>query len=111
MFGIDRIKLIQFGLVIACALCFVALDVLSAMWAKNNNKFFLIAILIFAPSGYIIFSILNKYKTLSLSSGLVNTTIAILSILIGIFFFKDEITARQFTGLMFAVISVALLMI
>ena len=88
---------------------FILSDSLSASWGKSGNLIALIAVCFLAPFGYFFFGLLSKNNTLSVASGLVNVMIVIGTILIGIFYFNDDITYRQKIGLVFAVLSVFLM--
>lgn len=99
----------QWGLIIGSALLFIVSDSLSALWARNESKIVFFSIFLIAPAGYVLFGILNKSKSLSVSSALVNILLLVGTILVGILGFKDQISYQQGLGLIFAVIAVALL--
>jgi multidrug transporter EmrE-like cation transporter len=62
-----------------------------------------------APFGYILFGKLNESTSLSIASGLVNMTIIIGTVLVGVFIFHDALTTKQIIGLLFAILAVALM--
>jgi multidrug transporter EmrE-like cation transporter len=99
----------QAALIVLTALPFVACDSLAARWGKFNCWWSFAGMCILAPIGYILFGFLNKTMTLSASSGLVNMAIVTMTILIGIFLFKDDVTTPQKWGLALAVVVVYLL--
>lgn len=94
--------LVQWILIICCASVFVICDSLAAYWAKTASYAALSIIIALSPFGYILFGELNKKLSLSISSGIVNSIIVLVTISIGIFYFEDELTARQVTGLILA---------
>lgn len=101
-------KLFFWSAIIACAFIFIACDAASALWAKTNNKYFFLAIFI-SPLGYLLFGYINKYSSLSISSGLVNAMVIICTILIGIFYFGDVLKMNQIAGLLAAIFAVILM--
>lgn len=103
--------LLRIGFVLLAASFFIACDVLSAHWGKTGGAFLLLLLWPVAPVGYLVFGILNRNTSLSISAGLVNTTIAIGTILIGLFAYHEVLSIRQYFGLLFAVISVLLLLV
>lgn len=96
-------------IVLGSALLFILSDSLSANWGKNGNVWSLVIMCFVAPVGYVLFGLLNRNTSLSVSSGLVNIFLIIGTILIGIFYFDDVLTTRQSFGLIFAIIAVILL--
>lgn len=88
---------------------FVAGNVITSYWAKTNNNLLWIPIIISASIGYFLFGLMLKQTNLSVSSGLVDAGIVIFSILIGIFIFKDIVTAKQAIGLILACLAVILI--
>ena len=96
-------------LILCCAAMFIVCDTLSANWGKTGNRLSLVIMFALSPVAYLLFGILNKEETLSISSGLVNIMIIIGAILIGIFFFKDIVNVRQGIGLLLAIIAVILM--
>ena len=89
---------------------FVFSNIISYQWAKTNQYWLWPLIFFSACVGYILFGFLVKQSNLSVSSGLVDALIVIISILIGIFVFKDVVTIKQTIGLVLACISVILIL-
>lgn len=88
---------------------FVAGNYITAQWARTNNNLLWIPVFISACLGYVLFGFLIKRSNLSISTGLVDAILVIASILIGLFIFKDLISAKQLIGLILACIAVVLL--
>ena len=88
---------------------FVAGNTITAQWAKTNNHLLWIPIFISAAIGYVLFGLLVKQTNLAIGTGLVDALLVVISILIGIFIFKDVINIQQAVGLVFACIAVVLL--
>lgn len=96
------------ALVLSCAAVFVICDALSAAWGKSGDPWYLTLVFALAPLGYLLFGIINNTRTLSVSSGLVNSVIVISTVFIGIFYFGDELTIKQTLGLVCAVAAILL---
>src|SRR3989344_3260269 len=101
--------LYQFLFALITAGFFIASNVITAYWVKTNNNLLWIAVFISASIGYIFFGSLIKQTNLSISTGLVDTLLLIISILIGIFILKDVINIQQTVGLILACLAVILL--
>ena len=109
-------RTLRIGLAVSSALLFILCDALSAKWARvEGGRYSLTAVLyvgamiILATASYLLFGLLTKRVGVSVSSGLVNTSIVIGTILLGIFYFRDHLTVREAIGLMFAIVSVIML--
>lgn len=103
--------ILQWTLILISASAFVLCDYLSANWGKNNSVVSLFIMFSIAPIAYVLFGILNRTKSLSVSSGLVNMLLLIGTILVGIFIFKDQLNIKQIIGLIFAITAIGLLAI
>ncbi len=101
--------LYQWLLIFISAALFVYCDYLSTNWARFNSLYSIVGVFVLAPIGYILFGLLTRSKTVSVSSGLVNMFLLIGTILVGIFLFKDALSIKQEMGLVLAVIAIALL--
>ena len=88
---------------------FVAGNTITAQWAKTNNHWLWIPIFISAVIGYFLFGLLVKQTNLAIGAGLIDALLVIISILIGIFIFKNMVTIQQAIGLVLASIAVILL--
>lgn len=102
-------ELKRWAFVIFSASLFIASDSFSAKWGKSGSLWALGLMFILAPMGYLMFGLLNRNTTLSVSSGLVNMMLLIGTVLIGIFVFKDELTTRQTAGLVLAFVALGLM--
>lgn len=102
-------SLARIGFALLTASFFIVCDSLSANWGKTGNITSLIIMFNLAPFGYILFGKLNESTSLSIASGLVNMTIIIGTVLVGIFVFHDTLSTRQIIGLVSAVLAVALM--
>ena len=100
----------QFWLALATASFFVFSNSLTGIWAKTHQWWLWIPICLAACVGYFTFGVLMKQANLSVSTGLVDTLILICSIIVGVFLFRDVLTARQIIGLSLACASVIILM-
>ena len=85
---------------------FVVGNTITAHWAKTNNHFLWVPIIISAVIGYFLFGLLVKQTNLTISAGLIDAFLVIISIKIGIFIFKDVVTFKQVIGLVLACIAV-----
>jgi len=93
----------------ATALVFILCDSLSARWGQTGKDTIMHFVIPLAPLGYILFGILNRQSSLSINSGLVNSIIIISTICVGVFFFGDVLSIKQFIGLGFAILAVIFL--
>ena len=100
---------IKWSLIIGSAALFILSDFFSANWGKTGSIKSLILMFLLAPFGYLLFGLLNKSTSLSISSGLVNMILLIGTILVGFFYFHDAVTTRQIIGLSFALIAIVLM--
>ena len=100
---------IRFLIVIVCGGLFILCDSLAAHWGKNNSINALIAVILIAPLSYILFGYLNQRYALSVISAWTVLVICIGTVLVGIFFFHDQLTLKQSIGLFMAIISITLL--
>ena len=96
-------------LVIISATLLILGDALAAKWGRNGGSALLLSLFVIPPIGYIFFGYLNASKGLAVSSGLVNVAILVGSILVGLFFFEEELSSRQWLGLCMAGVSIVLL--
>ena len=102
--------LFQIVFVLITASFFVFGSLITTHWAKTDQVWLWIPVFVSASMGYILFGYLIKNTNLSISAGLVDATILIVSILIGIFVFKDVVTTRQAIGLVLASLSLLLVL-
>lgn len=89
---------------------FIASNVIASQWAKTNQHWLWFPIFISACIGYVLFGYLIRQTNLSITSGLVDALIVIISILIGIFIVKDAVTTKQIIGLILAIFAVILIL-
>ncbi|MBP9773124.1 MAG: hypothetical protein KBD00_00660 [Candidatus Peribacteraceae bacterium] len=109
LFSVNNNFINQWFFIIGATGLFILSDALAANWAKNDSPVSIALLLALAPLGYIFFGYLNKIRSLSVSSGLVNMFLLIGTILVGVFIFNDSITVKQIIGLCFAFVAVFLL--
>ena len=95
--------------IIVCAALFVLCDALAANWGKNGSTASLLAVVVLAPVSYALFGYLNQRYALSVLSAWVVLALCISTVLIGLFYFHDEVSLRQYAGLGLAVVAVSLL--
>src|SRR3989344_7733661 len=92
----------QFLFVIIITGFFVASNTITAQWAKTGQNLLWIPVFTCAIIGYVLFGLLVKQNSLSVSVGLIDALLMVLSIAIGIFVFKDIVTTKQVMGLILA---------
>ena len=88
---------------------FVAANTITAHWAKTSNNLLWIPVFICAIIGYVLFGLLIKQTNFSISVGIVDALLVVISILIGVFILKDIVSIKQIMGLAFACLAVMLL--
>lgn len=81
-------------------------NTISAVWAKGDNKFslWLLAVLIVAPAVYISFGLVTRKAGLAVTSGVIDTSLTVVTILVALIFFGEwnKISFLQYLGLLFA---------
>lgn len=95
--------------VLGTASVFILCDSLSAQWGKRGDKVALGLMIVISPLGYACFGWLNQSTTLSAASGMVNMFLLMGTVAVGVFYFNDELTYKQYVGLAFALIAIILL--
>jgi multidrug transporter EmrE-like cation transporter len=103
------IYLYQWLIIVLSASLFVFCDYLSTNWARTNNMNSIVLVFVLGPIAYILFGLLTRIKSVSISSGIVNMFLLIGTILVGIFIFKDHLDIKQIFGLILALIAVILM--
>ncbi len=84
------IKFIAIGMAIASsAILFSLCDAFAKVWAQNPFSKWLLLIALTSPIAYMIFGYVTKTYGLALSSVIVNILIALITPLIGLFYFKE----------------------
>ncbi len=101
--------IIRFVVLMACASMFVICDTLAAHWGKNGSLVSLALAVILAPLSYILFGYLNQKYPLAVASAWITLILCLSTVLIGIFFFNDQPSTRQWIGLVLAIIAMSLL--
>ena len=101
----------RFGLLVACASLFVVCDALAAHWGKNGSTTSLIVVIFLAPFSYILFGFVNKKYPLAIASAWIMLALCITTVLVGYFFFNDQLTTRQFIGLGMALVASGLMVL
>lgn len=100
---------IRFFILALCAGLFVICDTLAANWGKNGSFASLVIVIILAPFSYGLFGYLNQKYPLSIVSAWVVLVLCISTVLIGIFYFHDQLSLQQGIGLGLAIVSILLL--
>lgn len=98
-------------LVVVCAVLFSCCDFLAAKWGKERQAWALAAVILAGPFAFVLFGRLCATTPVALVSGWVNVTLALFTIAIGIVVFRDRLTIRQWIGLAFAVVGLAMLVV
>src|SRR3989338_3113865 len=88
---------------------FVAGNTITAHWARTNQQWLWIPIVLCAAIGYMLFGLLIRQTNFSVSVGLVDALLVVISIAIGVFILKDTVNIQQMIGLAFACLAVILL--
>lgn len=95
-----------FALVLFTTFLFILSDSLAANWGKNHSFTSLAFLFITAPIGYIFFGLINKQKTLAVSSGIVNVGLILGTILVSFSYFQESLSLKQIVGLTCAILAV-----
>lgn len=97
------------ALVPACAGMFILCNSLSTHWGTTENRNSLIAFVALSPVSYGLFALINKRIDLAIAGALVNTMIAVGTVLVGVLLFKEQLSTLQYVNIGFAIASVTLL--
>ena len=100
--------ILRFLTVFVCSMLFVLCDFLAAKWGKQQSMISLYVLIPLAPFSYILFGYLNQKYPLAVVSAWVVLWICLSTVLLGIFYFGDELTGRQSAGLVMAVFAMVL---
>jgi len=100
---------LQWLILLSSAFLFILADFLSANWGKTGSVASLGIMCILAPFSYFLFGVLNKHMSLSVSSALVNMLIVLGGVLVGVLYFKDALSMKQYAGIATALLSIYLL--
>ena len=96
-------------LVLLCAGMFILCDGLSAHWGKTGSGRSLLMAMLLSPICYSAFAFINTRLDLSVTGALVNTLVVVGGALVGVVFFKEQLSSAQYLGIALAVLSVTLL--
>lgn len=88
---------------------FLITDVIAASWAKSENKYLLMIMILISPFGYLSFAFLNQKMGLGASSAIINTLIVIGGVIMGRLFFSETLSIQQYMGIFFGVFAIYLI--
>jgi multidrug transporter EmrE-like cation transporter len=87
---------------------------ISAIWAKNHDKFsiWLLALLIVSPMVFISFGLATTKFGVAISSGTIDSLLTLSTILVGLLVFGewDEVSSIQYMGMGLAVVGIFLML-
>jgi multidrug transporter EmrE-like cation transporter len=91
----------------------VSANSISAIWAKQDNKFslWLVAVVLISPLVFITYGLVTSRIGVALSSSVIDSLMIVGSIGVGLVLFKewDKIIGLQYLGMGFAVLGVLLI--
>ena len=73
--------------------------------ANKKNNYFIIGLVFYMIVGIILYHVL-KIGNLAITNALWNATTVVLVTLVGIFYFKEELSNYQYIGLLFAIFAI-----
>jgi multidrug transporter EmrE-like cation transporter len=101
-------------LVIVAVLMALAANTVSVMWAKGENKYslHLLLLFIFSPLVFIFFGLVANRLGVSITSAVVDATLTILTIVVGLTYFKEskELSPIQIVGIVVTIVGVFLML-
>ena len=104
-------KLLYIAIAVALAL---SANSVSAIWAKDGNRYsmWFPLLLALSPLVFISFGLVTAKMGVTVTSGILDSLLTILTMLIGIVFFKewDKISVAQYIGMVFAVVGILLML-
>ena len=91
----------------------VSANSISAIWAKQDNKFslWLLAVIIISPLVFITYGLVTSRIGMALASGVIDSLLIVGTIAVGLILFKewDKILGLQYVGMAFALLGVLLI--
>ncbi|MFA6268997.1 MAG: EamA family transporter [archaeon] len=109
MFENIPIKLIFFALVLAATLFEVVGDVFFKKWSLDNNNIILIAGFIIYFIGTVFWAFSLKYEGLAKSISILTVLNLIVVVLVGVLYFKEDLSLVNKVGIVLGIVSVALI--
>lgn len=101
--------LVVWNLTVVSSGFFILCDSLSANWAKVGSRLSLVIVLVLSPTAYLLFGLLASRVNLAIAGSLVNLMIMIGAVLVGIFYFKEQVTLLQWIGIGLGIIAILIL--
>jgi multidrug transporter EmrE-like cation transporter len=77
---------------------FILCDSLSTHWAKTSSSSSVVMVVVLSPFAYLLFGLLASRVNLAVAGSLVNLVIMIGAVLVGILYFKEQVTRLQWIG-------------
>jgi multidrug transporter EmrE-like cation transporter len=103
-------KILYIALAVAIAL---SANSVSALWAKNENRYslWLLLLVVLSPFVFISFGLVTGRMGLAITSAVIDSLLTISTIIVGLVFFKewDKISTAQYVGMAFAIIGIFLM--
>jgi drug/metabolite transporter (DMT)-like permease len=88
---------------------FILCDSLITNWAKNSSTASLVAVIVLSPVAYIFFGMVSGRANLAVGGAMVNLILVLAAVLVGFFYFKERLSALQWTGIGFGLIGILIL--
>jgi len=101
--------IVVWALTLCSAGFFILCDSLSANWAKKSHLLSVAIVVVLSPIAYLLFGLLASRVNLAVAGSLVNLMIMVGAVLVGVFYFKEEITSLQWTGIVLGAVAILIL--
>ncbi len=101
--------IVVWALTLCSAGFFILCDSLSANWAKKSHLSSLLIVVVLSPVAYLLFGLLASRVNLAVAGSLVNLMIMVGAVLVGFFYFKEQITGLQWTGIILGAVAILIL--
>jgi len=102
-------KVLMACLIATSAGLFIWANVLSLRWGKSGEPYIFLLFTVVACFAYAIFGKLSSERGVAITSGLVDSSILIGTVMIGVLFLGEALNIRQIFGLCFALLGLVLL--
>jgi len=88
---------------------FMLCDSLITHWAKTSSLSSLATVIVLSPVAYLFFGFVTSRANLAVGGAMVNLMLVIGAVLVGFFYFKENITAWQWTGISLGMVAIVIL--
>ena len=104
----------NFFYIVVAVIVAVAANSISAVWAKQDNKFsiWLLAVILVSPLVFVTYGLVTSRIGVALASSVIDSLLVVGTIAVGLILFKewDKILSLQYVGIVLALLGVSLIL-